>query len=111
MNKTVATISYILSGIFLIVGFNKMFVYVYHDLDFMRKNAYVGGDAYNYIINSNYATAWFVLAIGLAILGTLFLIKESIENNLIKTDEKQDEQKSEEEQEEVQKEVNCYKYI
>ena len=41
----------------------------------LNKNAYVGGDAYNYIINGNYATAFFVLttmfvlaAIGLMIL-------------------------------------------
>lgn len=41
----------------------------------LNENAYVGGDAYNYIINGNYATAFFVLtamfvlaAIGLMIL-------------------------------------------
>lgn len=41
----------------------------------LNKNAYVGGDAYNYIINGNYATAFFVLtsmfvlaAIGLMVL-------------------------------------------
>ena len=47
----------------------------YYNGDFYSKNAYVGGDAYNYIINGNYATAFFVLtamfvlaAIGLMIL-------------------------------------------
>jgi len=41
----------------------------------LNENAYVGGDAYNFIINGNYATAFFVLtamfvlaAIGLMIL-------------------------------------------
>ena len=32
-------------------------------------NAYVGGDAYNYIINGNYATACFVLATMFVIIG------------------------------------------
>ncbi len=47
----------------------------YHNSDYVQENAYVGGDAYNYIINSNYTTAFFVLtamfvlaAIGLMIL-------------------------------------------
>lgn len=47
----------------------------YYNSDYKQINAYVGGDAYNYIINSNYATAFFVLtamfvlaAIGLMIL-------------------------------------------
>ena len=47
----------------------------YYNGDYWQKNAYVGGDAYNYIINGNYATAFFVLtamfvlaAIGLMIL-------------------------------------------
>lgn len=57
-------------------GIDKMTNYYnsenYPDLN---QNAYVGGDAYNYIINGNYATAFFVLtamfvlaAIGLMIL-------------------------------------------
>ena len=47
----------------------------YYNGDYKQINAYVGGDAYNYIINGNYATAFFVLtamfvlaAIGLMIL-------------------------------------------
>ena len=106
MNKTVATISYILSGIFLIVGFNKLFVYNGSEYSYLAKNAYVGGDAYNYIINSNYATAWFVLAIGFAVLGTLFLIKQSVEDNFEKIIEKEDENKREERREELKKIVN-----
>lgn len=44
----------------LYLGFNHMFVYdsgEYGD----SQNAYVGGDAYNFIINGTYATAFFVL--------------------------------------------------
>ncbi|KNY30208.1 hypothetical protein [Pseudobacteroides cellulosolvens] len=40
----------------------------------LRNNAYVGGDAYNYIINSNYATGFFVLAVLFVILGFGFII-------------------------------------
>lgn len=37
----------------------------------LNQNAYVGGDAYNYIINGTHATAYFVLAVGFLISGTL----------------------------------------
>ena len=37
-------------------------------------NAYVGGDAYNYIINGNYATAFFVLTTMFVLAGIGFLI-------------------------------------
>ncbi len=37
-------------------------------------NAYVGGDAYNYIINSNYATGYYVMSLLFAVLGIGFLI-------------------------------------
>lgn len=57
-------------------GFDKMFNYNSGDA-YPHKyvNAYVGGDAYNFIINGTYATAYFVLtamfvlaAIGLVII-------------------------------------------
>lgn len=37
-------------------------------------HAYVGGDAYNYLINSSQATAFFVLTTMFALLGVGFLI-------------------------------------
>lgn len=47
----------------------------YENTDYSSINAYVGGDAYNYIINGTHATAYFVLtamfvlaAIGLLIV-------------------------------------------
>lgn len=56
-------------------GYDKMTNYYYSDIyHSLNKNAYVGGDAYNYIINAGYATAFFVLAIGAALLGVGFLI-------------------------------------
>ena len=57
-------------------GIDKMTNYYNNEtLPHRNVNAYVGGDAYNYIINGTYATAFFVLtamfvlaAIGLMIL-------------------------------------------
>lgn len=37
-------------------------------------NAYVGGDAYNFIINGTYTTAFFTLAVGFIVSGTLFIV-------------------------------------
>lgn len=45
----------------------EYYPYEYH-------NAYVGGDAYNYIINSNYATGFFVLATMFALMGIGFIV-------------------------------------
>ena len=61
-------------GIFLIIGFYKMLIYDDYT------NAYVGGDAYNYIINGTYATAYFVLA-GSSFIGSiLFKILDFLKN-------------------------------
>jgi len=70
---------YLVSSIFVGIGFNKLFVYENSELfDEAKnidelKNVYVGGDAYNYIINANYANAYFMLGIGIAIIATIFL--------------------------------------
>lgn len=50
-------------GVFtLYKGFDKMLNYDSGDYyPYKYVNAYVGGDAYNYIINGTYATAYFVL--------------------------------------------------
>ena len=37
----------------------------------LNENAYVGGDAYNYIINANYATGYYVLSTGFMLAGTM----------------------------------------
>lgn len=56
---------FILSMVTLGIGINKLTVYVNSDeWQTDLKNAYVGGDAYNYIINAGYATAYFVLSVG-----------------------------------------------
>ena len=52
-------ISIFVSIIPLCFGFYKLFAY--NNSYYSLVNAYVEGDAYNYIINANYATACFVL--------------------------------------------------
>lgn len=70
-NQTSVFISYLISGVFLVLGFYKMWVY---ESGYGGINVYVGGDAYNYIINANYATGYFVLAIFFALIGMMFYL-------------------------------------
>jgi len=73
--KIMSTISFIIAAIFFWIGFDKMYNYSNPDSAFLaRRNAYVGGDAYNYIINGTYATAFFVLGIGLMLMGCLCIL-------------------------------------
>lgn len=68
--KVLSVISFIGSVVFMYLGFDKMTNYSSGDIyPYELHNAYVGGDAYNYIINGNYATAFFVLASMCAIVG------------------------------------------
>lgn len=62
-----STFLYFLAIIFFIVfivfsykGYDKM--NNYRNTDYSYENAYVGGDAYNYIINGTHATGYYVLA-------------------------------------------------
>lgn len=77
--KNVFTIAmivfYLLAAIMLLKGYDKMTNYEnseYYGSELV--NSYVGGDAYNYIINGNYSTGFFVLFTGFAIMGTIFLV-------------------------------------
>ena len=72
----IAIILFLLSISCIGMGFNKMLNYRNSNTSYYSKsvNAYVGGDAYNYIINGNYATAHFVLAVLFAILGIGVLV-------------------------------------
>ncbi len=74
-----ACISYLMAAIFLGLGFHKMFVYKPPDSGYDTiTNVYVGGDAYNYIINANYATAYFSLAVFCVIVGLTFILTNYI---------------------------------
>lgn len=62
----------------LSIGFYKLLVYgngefnpyARFNMYYLKANCYVGGDGYNYIINANYATAYFVLG-GILLLSAL----------------------------------------
>lgn len=78
-----AVISYLLSLVFISLGLHKMFVYKNPSSALLSsKNVYVGGDAYNYIINANYATGYFTLAIFCAVIGATFLICSFLKKNV-----------------------------
>lgn len=70
----VSAVFYLISGIMLYKGYDKMTNYYYSEYTTSNNvNAYVGGDAYNYIINGNYATGFFVLSMGFMVAGTICL--------------------------------------
>ena len=73
--KIASAICYIMSAIFVVTGFFKILVY---DGDV---NAYVGGDAYNIIINATYAAAYFVLATMFVIMALGFNIIKILNDN------------------------------
>lgn len=82
----VIVLSYLGSVISVGIGFYKMFAYDAGESYYSKPvNAYVGGDAYNFIINSNYAVAFFVLAVGLVIVGSTFVLVDAIKKNSDKT--------------------------
>ena len=73
--KGLSGISFIISAIVLGFGLDKMFIYDNGEYaPYEYHNAYVGGDAYNYIINGNYSTGFFVLATMFALMGIGFII-------------------------------------
>ena len=64
---------FIIVGIILIgIGFYKHLAYENSEYSYRDEvNAYVGGDAYNYIINGTYFTAYSVLGVGSFIIATI----------------------------------------
>lgn len=69
--KVIAFMFFIFSGIMFYKGHDKMTNYYNSEYDILNHNAYVGGDAYNYIINGTYATSYFVLGMGGLITGVM----------------------------------------
>ena len=73
--KRASVISFIVSALMLFEGFYKIFRYKSPDeYGSDAVNAYVGGDAYNFIINSTLPAVYFVLAGTAAIMGVGFII-------------------------------------
>ena len=50
---------------------------VYHNSDYGSKNAYVGGDAYNYIINGTYFTGYSIIG-SAGMLGAIILFGNAV---------------------------------
>ena len=75
MFNILAIIMFIIAGALISEGLDKINNY-YNSENFpsLNENAYVGGDAYNFIINANYATGYYVLAMISVIAGFGFLI-------------------------------------
>ena len=71
---TMIPLFYFIGVVFGVIGFYKLWFYDY------GINEYVGGDAFNLIINAGQATAYFVLAIGLILIGAVFSIRNDIRN-------------------------------
>ena len=73
--RVLSVICFIASAVFFSVGFDKMHNYVNSDSYFIEShNAYVGGDAYNYIINGTYSTSYFVLGVGWLLVGCFMIL-------------------------------------
>lgn len=70
----------------LCMGFYKMYAYTNFDsgdypaLSEGNVNSYVGGDAYNYIINGTYSIAFFVLFGALLIAGLLVEVLQKLKS-------------------------------
>lgn len=65
-------------------AYDKMFNYYNPEYALsLARNSYVGGDAYNYIINSNYTTAMCVLCIGCILIGIICIAIEQLRNTYI----------------------------
>lgn len=68
----------VLGLVFLFIGFDKKnsynnpdseYAHLYDSDDYI--NSYVGGDAYNYIINGTYFTGYSVIGMGFLIMSTI----------------------------------------
>ena len=53
------------------IGKSKLDYYQDDTYPILNKNVYVGGDAYNFIINGTYFTAWSTLASGMYVSATI----------------------------------------
>ena len=69
----VAAILVIIGGIFFYKGFDKKNNYQNNTIDSsLSNNAYVGGDAYNYIINSEYFVGYITIGSMAFVCGSIF---------------------------------------
>ena len=82
----VALIFYLIAGAMLYKGYDKVTNYYNSEYSTANNvNAYVGGDAYTYIINGNYSTGFFVLSMGFMNVGSIFLSSALILGHISKS--------------------------
>lgn len=67
----VSFISVVIGFIVIFIGFDKVSNYNGSEYSWERENAYVGGDAFNYIINGTYFTGCMALGSGLLIVSSI----------------------------------------
>lgn len=85
--KLFSVLAVIVGCIFIGIGFYKKNVYESNDYSWSQpKNMYVGGDAYNYIINGTYFTGYVVIGSALIIIGGLFYTGAGIIETIEKSD-------------------------
>lgn len=73
-------LSYVASFFSIGFGLYKLFVYYNSTIESLRKNAYVSGDAYNYIINGTHATVFCIIGLVFAVIGAGCFIVNAINN-------------------------------
>lgn len=71
-------VMFIVSAVMVFLGRDKMVNY-HGGESLFPQNVYVGGDAYNYIINTGYASNYFLLALIFVVMGIGFLIIHYLE--------------------------------
>ena len=79
--KNISIILFVIMCITFIVGcvmlyktHDKITNYKNSDFSVLNENAYVGGDAYNYIINGTYATTFSIIGMGCFIISIISFI-------------------------------------
>lgn len=90
-------ITCIIGGVFFVMAVDKKVNYnnpdeeysIYED-DEDATNVYVGGDAYNYIINGTYFTAYSIIGIGFFIISTIFGVSKILLESYVEKDEEKE---------------------
>jgi hypothetical protein len=66
------------AGLFYYKGYDVKNKYYYSEVfTDLNKNAYVGGDAYNYMINGSYFTGYSIIA-SAALLGGMIFVSDAV---------------------------------
>lgn len=80
--KRLCALFIIIGLVFICLGFYKKQAYHNPDSEYSYNknyvNSYVGGDAYNYIINGTYFTAYSVIGMGSFIIASIFGVTSMI---------------------------------